>query len=306
MSRRAWKTVKHIVLDFDGTITTEDTIENIAQAAIKWRKTSEGGRVDMTEAWQQIKANYAHDLGEYHHQSDNSKRRSWCSELRYLRGLRQVEFRSTQRLEKLEFFKQFAKDKSRLVEAGREDVETGRVKLREGFTELLQQRDKLPGPVQLHIVSLNWSVSYIRGVLGHLGPNAISTVTANEIDAEGSIIPGYARELGEGNLLLTGEDKVWAADRIIRSLHGVCDLYIGDSPGDLACLRAFGGIAIAPGGVNEPGDTPLIEALNRIQGSVCHIHDVSKESKTAKAHWAHSFEDVLVYLRDYWDPESSS
>lgn len=306
MSRRAWKTVKHIVLDFDGTITTEDTIENIAQAAIKWRKTPEGGGVDMTAAWQRIKDSYAQDLAEYQKKSDKSRRRSWGSELRYLRGLRAIEFRSTQRVKDSELFKGFAEDTSRrLYNAGREDIETGRVKLREGFTELMQHLNELPGPVQLHIVSLNWSASYICGVIGPLGPMAISTITANEIDAEGPIIPGYACEPGEVGLLLTGEDKVWATDHIIRSLHGVCDLYIGDSLGDLACLRAFRGIAIAPGD-DQPRDTSLIEALKRVQGPVFHILNLSKESKTAKARWAHSFEDVLVYLRDYWDPESSS
>lgn len=311
--RPDWKTAKHIVLDFDGTITTEDTIENIAQAAIEWGKTPEGGHVDRTAAWQRIKDIYARDLAKYREHSDAWRRKDWHRELQYLNGLRKIELRSTQRVKDSGIFKGFTQDASRLYNAGMKDVRDGRVKLQRGFEQLIQDLNKLPGPVQLHIVSLNWSVSYIRGVLGPQAVSAISTIIANEIDAGGAIRPCTATEMGaEGPVggipLLTGEDKALAVDNIVRRLHGVCDLYIGDSLGDLACLRAFRGIAIAGGEGHQPGDTALMNALHRVQGPVYHILDIRKESnyKTAKARWTQDFEDVVVYLKELYGYEFTS
>lgn len=108
----------------------------------------------------------------------------------------------------------------------------------------------------IHILSVNWSASYIRGVLSR---EDISSVIANDINpADGSVnalpsssVGGIASGDWPG-VLAVGLDKLLA----LRCLHQrrqeakpeqpVEIVYFGDSTTDLECLLEFGGIVISP------------------------------------------------------------
>lgn len=107
----------------------------------------------------------------------------------------------------------------------------------------------------IHILSVNWSASYIRGVLSR---EDISSVIANDINpADGSVnaLPAIFDESASSDwpsVLSVGSDKLSA----LRCLHrrqqkarpklSVELVYFGDSTTDLECLLEFGGIVISP------------------------------------------------------------
>lgn len=107
----------------------------------------------------------------------------------------------------------------------------------------------------VHILSVNWSASYIRGVLSR---EDISSIIANDINpADGSVngLPAISDDIAPGDwpgVFAVGSDKLSA----LRCLHrqqqkanpkqSVEVVYFGDSTTDLECLLEFGGIVISP------------------------------------------------------------
>lgn len=107
----------------------------------------------------------------------------------------------------------------------------------------------------IYILSVNWSASYIRGVLSGEG---ISTVIANDINpTDGSVNapPAISDDIASGDWpsnLSVGSDKLSA----LRCLHRQQlkarpkrpreIVYFGDSITDLECLLEFGGIVVSP------------------------------------------------------------
>lgn len=283
---------QHIIFDFDGTITEDDTIGNLTHAALRWRKTPEGGGIDLTEAWQDILHSYSHDLAVYDQTQPTAQQRTtWQQERDYLHGRSVVEETSLARVRASGLFAGFAAD-DRPFEAGRRDRETGRTRIRSGFAEyvaMVREREDT-----VHVVSVNWSASYIRGVLD---PWGITSIIANEIQPDGSIIaPFQFRSQNPNNVdplkaLATSCDKLEATQRLLgTTTGGKCIGYFGDSTTDLECLGFYGGYVLT-----SDGESTLARTLRRLHYAMPCI----SEPQGAFAHisWAPDFAEIAAQAK---------
>lgn len=280
---------QHIILDFDGTILEDDTIGNIAHAALQWRKTPEGGGTDLAGKWQGILQAYAQDLAAYDQTQPSAlQRTTWQQERDYLRGRRVVEEASLARVRASGIFAGGFAAGDRLFEAGYRDREAGRTRIRRGFAEYVAVVRDLRATV--HVVSVNWSASYIRGVLE---PWGITSVIANEIQLDGSIAaPPDSRPQDLGNIdfpkaLATSEDKLGATQHLLRKSGGQCMGYFGDSTTDIECLDFCGGCVMT-----SDGEGTLVRTLRRLG---CDVPCISEyRGADTRIVWAHDFSEVVA------------
>lgn len=282
---------KALVLDFDGTITVEDTINNIVTHGLAWRKSQQGGGTDLTTAWQQIRDAYARDLVEYEDSATPKEQRtSGADELRYLEGLRIVEERSLARVKASGILRGLAGD-GRLFLAGQQDAQCGRVVYKSGFIHLMDAA--AAGKFSVYILSVNWSTSYIRGVLWRWVQHI--EVIANEIDIEGNIsapADAFPENHDRPLALTTAGDKLLAMGQLARKVPNLFGCYVGDSVTDWACLYLYGGIVMAP---NQRGGGKLLDTVCRIRGETHHLKDKvlsADDSEGPVIHWVSDFNDV--------------
>ncbi|KAK2010535.1 hypothetical protein LZ32DRAFT_535780 [Colletotrichum eremochloae] len=271
----------HLVFDFDGTITVKDTIGTLAQIALRFQ--NERG-IDISSAWQQILNDYSQDHTDHvsTYKPAANDRLSLREELAYLRGLREVELRSVQRVERSGLFRGIRTED--LVKAGDAARTAGRVKLRDGFAELMDVAKTNGWTVS--VVSVNWSRSFIRGVLSDYSFD----IVANEIEMDGSIFgPDVIGPPSRETALATCEDKLRAL-RALATRQGVEDaealVYFGDSTSDIECLLETHGVVISSG-----PDSSLMETLRRVGYEVPHVDEHRPSSAIA---WASTFVEVLT------------
>ncbi|KAK4212967.1 hypothetical protein QBC37DRAFT_483420 [Rhypophila decipiens] len=179
-----------VVLDFDGTITQEDSLDALTRFAAHYNAAKEPAVVSessLLDDWNiSVIEPYLRDLAKFENEYTPTKqdRTTWEEEKTYLESLRTVEESSVERVEASPIFKGFGDDDYRRF--GREAAAitadegaeksgqpTPTVRLRPGFNDFLlwwaaasqrsqqQQQRKLLG-----LVSVNWSRHFIEGVLG--------------------------------------------------------------------------------------------------------------------------------------------
>jgi hypothetical protein len=204
-----------IIFDFDGTITTKDTIEPLVQAAISLHHpslpASELSQTPEAKAWSECKSQYLADLSahyekEKHEHNDgiaSTGRSGLEKEQRSLAALRDVEWASIQRVGESGIFKGISRESFLKMgwEAMRDDKQRGddaAVVLRKGFTEFVTWIRRR-WMAEWNVVSVNWNWRWVQGVLeGALGeserPRTIlfdGKVRANDIQASTGMIIGY-------------------------------------------------------------------------------------------------------------------
>lgn len=255
-----------LILDFDGTITTKDTISHLASAGIAAQKLSR--RVQLQPKWDRLVKAYLEDYDDYKYRftPSEAKRTRLEDEKRFLSGLYHVERASLRRVEEAGIF--HGMDAAAMRKAGVDALENGDVQLRGGFGRITDLARERGWPV--NVVSVNWSADFVRGVLGNSVPE--NNVTAN--NTRDGIICG-PDALG---LLVCSPDKL----RAMRHLGGA-DVYFGDSTTDLECL-----LEAERGVVMGDGKSSLLHALRRLGFEVPHVG-----ATDAKVVWAQSFDEVL-------------
>ncbi|KAM7196086.1 hypothetical protein V8F33_006378 [Rhypophila sp. PSN 637] len=178
-----------VVLDFDGTITQQDSLDTLTRFAAHYNAAKEPepavSESALLDDWNiSVIEPYLQDLAKFEDEYTPIKqdRTTWEEEKTYLDSLRTVEESSVKRVEASPIFKGFGDDDYRRF--GREAATTTTaddegaseksgptnptVRLRPGFNDFLlwaaasqsQQQRKLG------LVSVNWSRHFIEGVLG--------------------------------------------------------------------------------------------------------------------------------------------
>lgn len=158
--------LRHIFFDFDGTITTNDTIGLVAQAVLQWRRETcdEDLTRRVSASWQRIQDAYAQDMNNYESsQPPKAQRTTREAEIDHLRGRREIEAASLRRVNESGMFHGFGMHQ--LFQAGVRDREAGRLFLRDGFEQFIRSLKEADPTCMIHVLSVNWSASYIRGVL---------------------------------------------------------------------------------------------------------------------------------------------
>ncbi|KAJ6783860.1 hypothetical protein PWT90_05488 [Aphanocladium album] len=265
----------HLIFDFDGTVTTKDTIGHLASAGIAAQKLSRGA--NLQPAWDSLVQAYLADYDAYRagYAPAAPGRTSIEQEKRFLGGLRDVELASLRRVGEVAIFKDLAVAAMRRI--GADAVQNGHVELRPGFGRLVRAAREQGWPVS--VVSVNWSVDFIRGAAGDILREDDAVVANGTRDEDGSI---YGPAALGGDLLVCAPDKARAM-RQLGSRGGGAVVYFGDSATDLECLvEADRGVVLAD------GESSLLKTLRRVGFEVPHV--VSEKKQIV---WARSFDEVL-------------
>ncbi|KAK8042057.1 transcription initiation factor IIF [Apiospora rasikravindrae] len=278
-----------IFLDFDGTITVQDTIGEVANFALRVR-ADEGE--DLSQAWGGVVRSYMDDYRGHvdGYRVEEGQRICAEDEVGFLREMKTVELRSLGRIRQCGVFRDIAPE--RFYEAGRRAVEEeGTVQLRPGFLEFV--RTRLAEGWKLWVVSVNWSAAFIAGALGCPEINVI----ANTVRSDGSISgPDILNQSGSGaehRNLTNSCDKLAVVDAVLQqqaaSLQGKPSFYFGDSITDLECLlRTDYGVVIS-----DKEDSTLLKTLGRIGKKVSHSTDTGAKDSLS---WASNYNDVEKHV----------
>lgn len=312
-----------IFLDFDGTITTKDTITHLAKFALRFqskRKPHDNASVDtvsstgnpeavatqgrenrdLSSRWDAVVHAYVSDYKSHasSYTPCASDRQCVEDEVAFLRSHKHVETKSLARINECALFKGINRDVFR--DAGRELVRNGTIRLRPGFATFV--RAALAKGWRVNVVSVNWSAAFIEGACGFAEDEI--AVFANEArQADGAVFgPGVL--VGDA-LLRSKEEAVPACGQAGRNLTNSCDkrdavrevmkrqgaqdrpfFYFGDSTTDMECLLvATRGIV-----VTDDEDSTLMETLRRVGKSVSHVRDADASERVV---WASNFEEVM-------------
>ncbi|KAK4458597.1 HAD-like domain-containing protein [Cladorrhinum samala] len=302
-----------ILLDFDGTITSHDTINIIASLA-----TARNPRAGPI--WDDIVTKYVADHADHlsSYKPEACDRTTLTQELEYLASLGSVEQKSVERVAGLGVFaaipgEEFRAFGEKIVDRG--ESETGakgggvavhgdedgeaeaaeKVKLRRGLHGFLDWAGKRGW--EFGVVSVNWSREFIEGVLldreEELGGGR--RIKANSINWPAGRVEGYEQDK---KVLMTVEDKVRAMRDLVVEIKGEGGqeeegernkgkvVYFGDSTTDIGCLiEADLGVVMA----DEDG-SKLLKTLRRVGMEVAHVKDFKGKKGLV---WARDFEEVL-------------
>ncbi|GAW10982.1 hypothetical protein ANO14919_003200 [Xylariales sp. No.14919] len=238
-----------IFLDFDGTITTEDTVTHLANFALRFQSRRElqgkGQSIrsplsssvptqrrnpplsdassrelqtgDLSSRWDDVVHAYISDYKSHvsSYAPSASDRQCVEEEIAFLRSQKHVETRSLGRINECALFRGISRDAFR--EAGRELVREGIVRLRPGFADFVTAA--LAKGRRVNVVSVNWSAAFIEGACG-FAEEEIS-VFANEVrEGDGAVLgPGVQA----GHALLNDGREGLSHTEMGRNLTNSCD-----------------------------------------------------------------------------------
>ncbi|OBT48684.1 hypothetical protein VE00_00772 [Pseudogymnoascus sp. WSF 3629] len=270
-----------VIFDFDGTITTKDTIEPLVQSVISLQhpslSPSELSQTPQAEAWGNCKSQYLADLSAHYEKEKQEPSDGVLltgpsaleRKQRSLDALKDVERASVERLGESGIFKGVLRKplREKGTAATVDDPQGGNdrtVVVREGFPEFVRWIERVARG-EWGVVSVNWSWDWIRGVLdayvGNIGGFNGLPVMSNDISGSTGMIQGYPLHhpsYSTRTHLLTTADKLLAQNIMLYNFDlGVespptLTVYIGDSPTDLSpLLHADIGII-----TNPPSSTP--------------------------------------------------
>jgi len=257
--------ISHLILDFDDTLTTTDTIGLLAKAAYTLRPQS--------PPWSHFVDAYLADYNHHALSHPKTSRLTLADEAAYLASLVPVERASILRIEAAGVFKGL-----HITDIAKAAAST--VPLRPGFWDLC--RPILDSGGAVDILSVNWSRAWIRSSLR----NSVALeererfdlgvgIYSNDLvcDPDGIITTGeISREI-----VLGGDDGIWTAahkekmmEHLIAKRGGEGHvMYVGDSSTDLMCLlKADVGVVIGDklDGVCERISVKLACGLNDYTG----------------------------------------
>jgi 2-hydroxy-3-keto-5-methylthiopentenyl-1-phosphate phosphatase len=277
------------VLDFDGTITTKDTISTLLNFALS---TQASDKQDLTAARDEIVAKYGKDYSKHvkDYRPVKEERKTLAREIEYYRCLHDVETRSFERVSNSGLFRGISSREWEVF--GSHAVKTGEVVIRGGFGDFVERIDMSGGI--WGVVSVNFSSHFIRGVLASAGVDASKVeVIANHPYENGILMGPETRE--NRSVMATSDAKLASMKAMLNSWRSKAGgnfskvVYVGDSGTDVECLTIEGttGIVIA-----EDRDSSLMETLDRVGVDVKHV-DVYRDGQESRVYWARDFREIL-------------
>ncbi|KAI0904715.1 haloacid dehalogenase-like hydrolase-domain-containing protein [Ustulina deusta] len=319
-----------IFLDFDGTITTEDTVTHLANFALRFQSERQaqgqsrrgassastsaqsrdttpvlevlaqgGENDDLSSRWNDVVHAYISDYKSHvsSYAPCASDRQCVEDEITFLRSQKHVETRSLGRVNECALFRGISRDAFR--EAGRELVRDGTVRLRPGFADFI--RAAFAKGWRVNVVSVNWSAAFIEGACGFAEGEIC--VFANEVrEHDGAVLgPGVLA----GDALLADDREGSSREQAGRNLTNSCDKRdavrevlrihgVLDKPffyfGDSTTDMEC--LLEAARGVVIADDekSTLIQTLRRIGKRVPHVRDADAGEELV---WASNFEETI-------------
>lgn len=275
-----------VLLDFDGTITTADTLDALVSAATAHRPASLPALAPGT--WDAVVDAYSVDYDAHvaAYRPIEADRKTAEEELAFLDSLKPVERASLARVDASGMFAGFGKGE--FEGFGREALGSGDVKVRAGFGGFV--KEVMGKGAEVGLVSVNWSGEWVRGVVEAAGAGeGVDVRMVNEIKGPDGVIEGPK---GFEGTLVTAGNKLLAARRLVREWRDVEArrnggwVYFGDSATDLGCfLEATLGVVMADG-----AESSMLKMLGRIGFDVPHVGSYEGEPGLV---WARDYEEVV-------------
>ncbi len=275
------------ILDFDGTITTKDTISALAEFGTA---TQQANGNDLSATWADVVAWYSEDYSKHigNYKPGMQERKTLAEEISYYRSLKDIELRSFERVSKSGIFKDIGD--GQWESFGRDAVRGGDVRIRHGFGEFVKRASTSGG--LWGIVSVNFSTKFIRGVLeASAGPESAEVkILANHPNEHGTLMGP------KGPVLATSDAKLASLKDLLESwknewkrFEGFATVvYVGDSGTDIECLTTDGVVGII---VSEDGESGLMEIFKRVNANIFHISEY-EEKRSSSVYWARDFEEI--------------
>lgn len=288
----------HVFIDFDGTITREDTIGPLMQFVVK-----AGGNPNNRELWEHHLRWYLGVTEEYERANKPDLTAEGLEErglklgsraleteiYNYIHGKIENEQLSVIRLNESGIFDNL--DPDMLYNAGKSAISGGRVERLYGFANLVYfLKAKNCG---VTIVSLNWSNEWIKGCISPYSLEVIS----NNIHTGRILGPCPDVPDPDDEIMLTGEHKLAAVTYAKKALpghrEGEISVYIGDSTPDLECMMSADKAIVMCGNREHDPNTPnfLIDAIQALSGE--EVKNIRLCDKDFKFAWASSFTEIL-------------
>ncbi|KAJ3409807.1 hypothetical protein HDV05_004249 [Chytridiales sp. JEL 0842] len=240
--------ITNLIIDFDETITREDTIAHIPSLAAFYSLPAHSIPhppripfdhpllIQSQQSWKGIVQAYLDDLSKLKPHTHPLPTSAISKETSEESLRKQIESASLDRVEKCGALKGLSR--TQLFEFGKTGVET-----RDGWEAFAVQLSRSSSKFEVVIASLNWSQDLVRGVLSRsLLENVELIINDLEFDSTTGLSTGSFRK---ERRVLTGEDKV----RYLEERKGSWQrtIYVGDSTSDLPCLvSADLGILLLP------------------------------------------------------------
>lgn len=225
---------KVFVVDWDETITKEDTIKLVAQAAYSKKQEYEPKFDHFVDIYLKAFDEYNEEF-----QTKYGKRDTIEKELKFQTGMQNVEMSSINEIRRLKLFEGVTDQEFQ--------AQADNVTLRPNFTDFLARCQELKIPVI--ILSVNWTKLIMEAVLKSCGykENEFLKIIVNELEFRNGICTG---NFNKSISVRTGLDKLNIVNDLIKKHGKTC--FIGDSMTDLLSLIDSDiGIAIEEGSVIE-------------------------------------------------------
>jgi len=326
----------HLILDWDGTITKNDTLSLVGEIGYHHRKHNPelDNVYGKPPPWSHLADAWMEDFSAHqaHYEPKTSARRTIREERTWLSSLTPIENNSVRRVEGSKLFKGVTADRDVNVVVSAA-VGEGRLRLRHGWDSLLARLLKKRQD-RASILSVNWSGTFIRQAMSHSAlrngecpdtkedirfiQDAIASmdIQANEIfgldTPEGS--DGSLTKNSEAGIR-TSADKLAHMPESCRKrldlVEAACEepsdtvelseqtvVYVGDSSTDFeALLAADVGICIRDTPMGS-GQRELAETFERVGVEVLHVDEgfATRPDETKIVYWARDLKEIVDIL----------
>lgn len=191
----------YVFLDFDKTITMDDTIELLSTVSAAMQETPTR-RAEVLDAWEDCKGEYMRDYDEFSstYRPTKIQRTTMQQELEYQNVLRKVDLDSIMRVSasNVYLYPKPPKFNIGFYSAGRIAVQKGFVKIRRGFEDFIKAlearnvNEMVDDHSCWHVISVNFCQPFVAGCVEAAVPSFQDwhrvQVVSNEIDEYGLIV----------------------------------------------------------------------------------------------------------------------
>ena len=300
----------NLILDWDGTITSKDTmfaygkIADIRDARLNREQTGSKMFEGFSKAWMD---DYSKHERAYKPKAD--ERKDVVQESAWLRSLSSVETSSAEHVESSGFFAEVTHHD--ISTAARELLETGAFSLRPGWQELFLRAQGGNSPrliSSISILSVNWSESFIRSSLKaaatSFGLDNRFLLALDRLQIAANEISGINEPGGSSGRLTDANHAIirTSFDKLSNfpSRQDSFNIYVGDSATDFDCLLAADlGICIRDDPMGSSAKT-LAETMSRVGHMVQRVDNLKtwQQLDTSKSNvlWAKDLDDIVSLL----------
>lgn len=267
-------------LDFDRTITIEDTINTIVEYALT-KQLSRGH--DIFTTWSDIVRRYNEEYSDHVKRCHSALETATSIDdiIAYSRSFKELELSSFESVSSSGIFQSITV--SDWEASGQYAARNGKVSVRSGFQEFVEKLE--PPGARWGVVSVNFVAAFVRGVLKESARIRDVRVLANQPDQNG-IMSGP----NDSKVIATSDAKlIWMKDFFteVDPRGARMNFYVGDSLTDIECVMDFSVTGII---LSEHGDSELISTLTKVGVDLVHISEYPIKSKPT--YWARNFREI--------------